>query len=134
MIVMTAPAMTAREFVLNVPDSSSRPAESGSMFLSGSMTRAHRNEFQYATNSRMANAAMVGVASGSMMRRQMVSSRAPSMRAASMSSCGIPRYAWRSRNRPTMLAAPGSTTARYCRAASASGLVCASRPSLMVVM
>ena len=35
MIVMTAPAMTARELVEKVPDSSSSPAESGNSSVDG---------------------------------------------------------------------------------------------------
>ncbi len=64
---------------------------------------------------RMATAARAGPARGSMTRRKVVNTLAPSMRAASSSSRGIDRNAWHMRNTLVAEMPSTSTTATYWR-------------------
>ena len=65
--------------------------------------------FQLPRKLKIASVASTGVSTGTTMVRKMRHSLAPSMRAASSRSSGMPRANWRTRKMPNTLAIIGTT-------------------------
>jgi len=81
------------------------------MFSVCAATSGHRKLFHDARKVRMPRVASGGPHSGMTTRAKMRSSPAPSMRAASMSSSGMPSMNWRMRNTPSGVVMNGRISA-----------------------
>src|SRR6266545_2058504 len=95
--VIVTPAAIDRKSELKKPCKAANPT--GNVLFSGvgSMSDGHRKSFHEVTKVKIATVATVGRTRGSMICHQIRHSRAPSTRAASISSLGTPRKAWRIR-------------------------------------
>src|SRR6266516_2111568 len=108
---MVTPAATDLKSELKKLNSAARPT--GRVLLSGvgSMSDGHRKSFHDVTNVKIATVATVGRTMGSAICHQIRQSFAPSTRAASISSFGTLRNAWRIRKMLKALARAGQTIA-----------------------
>ena len=105
--VIVTPAATDRKSELKKLSSAASPT--GSVLLAGvgSISDGHRKSFQDVTKVKIATVATVGRTSGNATCHQIRHSRAPSTRAASISSLGTLLNAWRIRKMLNALARLG---------------------------